>query len=206
MAEAADYHAMDHADVNSVFVDDLLAGGDVGPQVIDVGCGPAMIPIELCNRDPSVLVMGIDAEVAMLDIAKREVDMAGLLDRVMLQHADAGDMDDFEDQMADTVISNSLIHHLDQPLAGLRTCHRLLRDGGRLFLRDLARPENEQQVERLVSLHVGDEAAAAQQLFRQSLHAALTIDEVREIVGGLGIGAQHVQMTSDRHWTIDWRR
>jgi len=197
---------MDHARVNSAFVDDLLAGGHVGPRVIDLGCGPAMIAIELCNRDPTMRVMGIDAEVGMLEIARLEVELAGMLDRVILRHADASAMDDFEEQMADTVMSNSLIHHLEQPEAGLITCQRLLCDGGRLFVRDLARPDSEQQVERLVSMHVGEEPPAAQQLFRQSLHAAITIDEVRGILGGLGISERHVQMTSDRHWTIDWIR
>ena len=204
--ESADYHAMDHSRVNSAFVDDLIAGGKVGPRVIDLGCGPAMIPIALCQRDPTVMVMGVDAEVGMLEIAKLEVDLAGLLDRVTLRHADASAMDDFEEQMAETVISNSLIHHLEQPKSGLATCQRLLCEGGRLFIRDLARPESEQQVERLVSMHAGEEPPAAQQLFRQSLHAAITIDEARALLGGLGIDARHVQMTSDRHWTIDWVR
>jgi ubiquinone/menaquinone biosynthesis C-methylase UbiE len=197
---------MDHSGVNSAFVDDLIAGGDVGPQVIDLGCGPAMIPIELCQRDPAVQAMGVDSEIGMLEIAKLEIEMAGMLDRVILRHADASEMDDFEEQLADTVISNSLIHHLEQPQAGLITGRRLLRDGGRLFVRDLARPDSEQQVERLVSMYAGEEPPAAQQLFRQSFHAAITIDEARAIVGGLGISARHVQMTSDRHWTIDWRR
>ncbi len=51
--EARDYNAMDHSEVNRKFVDDLLAG-PVGPRVIDLGCGPAAIPIELCQRAPSV--------------------------------------------------------------------------------------------------------------------------------------------------------
>ena len=109
-----------------------------------------------------------------------------------------------EDGMADTVISNSLLHHLDAPQLGLATAIRLIRPGGRLFLRDLARPENEQEVERLVACYSGQESAKAQQLLRQSLHAALTLEEIRTMAGGLGIQPEHVQMTSDRHWTIDW--
>lgn len=203
--EAADYHEMDHSGVNRVFVEDLIAGGPVGPQVIDLGCGPGAIPIELCREDESVTVMAIDAEVAMLEIAKREIDMAGMIDRIILEHADAGKMGDFEEGMAETVISNSLLHHLDEPEAGLRACRRLLRPGGRLFIRDLARPATVEEIEQLVLQYTGEENAVAQQLFRQSFHAALTLDEIREMAGGLGIAAEHVQMTSDRHWTIDWR-
>ena len=113
--------------------------------------------------------------------------------------------------MADTVISNSLLHHLDEPELGLRTAIRLLRGGGRLFLRDLYRPETPERVEELVSTYAGEESDDARQLFRQSLLASLTLAEIREIAGssggqGLGISAEHVQMSSDRHWTIDWCR
>ena len=33
----------------------------------------------------------------------------------------------------------------------------------------------------------------------------MTLEEIRDIAG-LGIQAEHVQMTSDRHWTLDWSR
>jgi ubiquinone/menaquinone biosynthesis C-methylase UbiE len=197
---------MDHSEVNRKFIDDLAASGRVGPQVIDLGCGPAGIPIELCHRFDDVEVMAIDGEIEMLEIAKREIDIAGLLDQITLQHADACQMDEFADAMADTVISNSLLHHLDEPRLGLQSAIRLLRDGGRLFIRDLFRPDSEERVEALVSEYSGHETENAQQLFRQSLLAGLTLDEIREIAGGLGIPAEHVQMTSDRHWTIDWCR
>jgi len=201
--EASEYHAMDHSEVNRKFVDDLLTG-PVGPRVIDLGCGPAAIPIELCQRVSSVEMIAIDAEVEMLEIAKREIDAAGLLDRIALHHADACQMQVYENEMTDTVISNSLLHHLEHPEQGLATALRLIKKGGRLFVRDLARPATDTDVENLVALYCGEESENAQQLFRQSLHAALTLEEIRSIAGGLGIHAGDVQMTSDRHWTIDW--
>ena len=145
----------------------------------------------------------------MLEIAKREIDIAGLLEQISLQQADVCAMDEFDDAIADTVISNSLLHHLEQPRLGLRTAIRLLREDGRLFIRDLCRPDSPEDTERLVSQYAGAENETAQQLFRQSLLAALTLDEIREIADGfnkrgLGISGEHVQMTSDRHWTIDW--
>ena len=153
--------------------------------------------------------MAVDAEVEMLEIAKREIDIAGLLDQITLQHADVRHMDDFDAGMADTVISNSLLHHLDQPREGLATAIRLVRPGGRLFVRDLCRPGSQEEVEGLVATYAKGETDNAQQLLRQSLHAALTLEEIQEITDtflgeGLGISREHVQMTSDRHWTIDW--
>ncbi len=201
--EAHEYHRMDHGEVNRQFVDDLLQG-PVGTRVIDLGCGPAAIAIELCRRNVDIEMIAIDAEVEMLEIAKREVDAAGLLDRIALHHADVCEMQLYSDEMADTVISNSLIHHLERPEQGLASALRLIKKGGRLFIRDLARPGSEREVESLVAAYSGQESENAQQLLRQSLHAALTLEEIREMARGLGIRPDHVQMSSDRHWTIDW--
>ena len=203
--EASEYHAMDHSGVNRQFVDELLKG-PTGPLVMDLGCGPAGIPIELCQRSPEYEVIATDGEVEMLEIAKGEIDIAGCLGQISLSHVQVECMEAYEDGIADTVISNSLLHHLDQPEKGLQTAVRLTRPGGRLFIRDLARPENEETIEALVTTYCREESENGQQLFRQSLHAALTLNEIRSIARGLGIPEDHVQMTSDRHWTLDWCR
>jgi ubiquinone/menaquinone biosynthesis C-methylase UbiE len=204
--EAEEYELMDHSAVNEAFVCDLLAGGNVGPRVVDLGCGPAAIAILLAQRLPEIQVMGIDSAIEMLEVAKREIDFGGVMERVYLQHADAKTLEDFDDEMTDTVISNSLLHHLEDPQLALATAQRLLREGGRLFFRDLARPDTSESVESLVQRYAGEESEFAQQLLRQSLHAALTLSEIRDLAGGLGISPEQVQMTSDRHWTIDWQR
>ncbi|TWU59122.1 C-methyltransferase CouO [Rubripirellula tenax] len=220
--EAIEYHDMDHRSVNQQFVDDFLgrAGGVVqaaaihqtaavfssGPRVIDLGCGPAEIPILLCQSHPNVQVMAIDNEVEMLEIAKMEIDIAGMLDRIMLQHADVAKMDAYDDGMADGVISNSVLHHLDVPEQGLVTAMRLVRPGGCVFLRDLFRPDTEAEIEALVKVHSAGQSPAAEQLLRQSFWAALSMEEVREMTQGLGIEDPCVQITSDRHWTLDWSK
>ena len=50
--EASDYNAMDHAAVNRIFVDDLLRCPDeqLTGDILDLGTGTALIPIELCRR------------------------------------------------------------------------------------------------------------------------------------------------------------
>ncbi|WP_235951183.1 class I SAM-dependent methyltransferase [Crateriforma spongiae] len=203
------YHAMDHTAVNQQFVDDLFSGGPVGPRVIDLGCGPGEIPILICrNADKlgvDVEVMGIDSDVDMLDIAKRELEIEGVIDRVTLQHADIKDLACLEDGLVHTAVSNTVAHHLAEPQLLLAAAKRLAGDAGRVFVRDLYRPEDEATVEALIRAHADGEPPSAQQLYRQSLHAALTLEEVRAIVDDLGMDAASVKMTSDRHWTLDWR-
>ena len=38
-------------------------------------------------------------------------------------------------------------------------------------------------------------------MFAESLHAALTVDEVPELVAGVGFDPAGVRQTTDRHWT-----
>lgn len=211
-AEAMAYDEMCLDTVNQAFVDDLLAvgcsigGTRTGVWVIDLGCGPCDIPVKLCQQDDRVKVLAIDSSIEMLELAKRRIDLGGMLDRITLAHDDVKSLDFYDDCLADTVISNTLLHHLAEPGQGLETAVRLLKPGGRLFIRDLFRPSSEAEVERLVDLHGEGEPEVARQLLRQSLHAALTLEEIRELAVELGIPACHVEMTSDRHWTLDWNR
>lgn len=218
-AEAEIYREMDHSAVNRCFVEDLINGGPVGPRVIDFGCGPAFIPILLCEiaherasnqRFESLQVMGIDSSIEMLEIAKFELEMAGQVEAVQLQQIDLSDPEGLQEGITDTVICNTVLHHLDDPVVALRLALRCLKPGGRMFVRDLFRPDTQDEIERLVQAHGGSEVGAdglsPAQLLRQSLQASLTLAEIRTLLESIGLDPQRVQMTSDRHWTIDCRK
>ena len=78
---------------------------------------------------------------------------------------------------------------------------RVCAAGGRLFVRDLHRPDTAAELEHLVRTYAGDANPHQRQLFAASLHAALTLAEVRALVGALGYAPDTVSLTSDRHWT-----
>ena len=210
--EAVDYNAMDHAAVNRLFVDDLLAvlspdrvaviDGEApfDGEVLDLGTGTALIPIELCCRDESFRVLGVDLAANMLDIAKINIDLAGLMQQIMLDLVDAKTLP-LEDERFAVVMSNSIIHHVPEPAAVLREAVRLTAPGGLLFFRDLLRPEDNDEVARLVETYTGEENDHARRMFEDSLRAALSLNEIRDSVQESGFDAQTVQATSDRHWT-----
>gem|GEM_PF-15349 len=201
--EASEYDQMDHEAVNRAFVDDLISGGTVGDKLVDLGTGTALIPIELCKRRHDLRVMAIDASVEMLELAKRRIEMASLIQRIQLMHADAKSLEDLQSGMADTVMSNSLIHHLTDPREAIAAAMRIVVPGGRIFIRDLIRPASQPEVDRLVNLHTSGASVTAKKLFRDSLHAALTVEEARELFVSFGFPSNSVKMTSDRHWTFD---
>lgn len=204
--EAADYDAMDHGPVNEAFVDDLLA--IVEPlergqawTVLDLGSGTAQQPILLCERCPQARVMAVDLSREMLELARYNVEAAGLTERIQLAHMDAKQLD-CADASFDAVISNSIIHHIPEPLAVLRESARVVKPGGRLFFRDLLRPQMKSQLEALVQQYAGVESEHARQMFADSLHAALTVEEMTQLLGSLGFSAESITATTDRHWTF----
>ncbi|MHB1157772.1 MAG: hypothetical protein ACYC26_13175 [Phycisphaerales bacterium] len=50
--------------------------------------------------------------------------------------------------------------------------------------------------------HAGDETPRAQQLFRQSLQAAFTADELRKVIDVLQLHGADVVIDTDRHVSI----
>lgn len=205
--EAADYDQMDHADVNRRFVAELLTELSSRDRLeadlhwLDVGTGTAQIPIEFCRASPVGRVTAIDLANEMLIRARANIDAAGLEQRIALQQCDSKRLP-FADASFTVVASNSMIHHIPEPRHSFAQMLRVLRPGGLLFLRDLLRPETNEQVEQLVKLYAGGENDHSQQMFRQSLQAALTLDELRESLGESGISFDLLRQTSDRHWTL----
>ncbi|MBI1248600.1 methyltransferase domain-containing protein [bacterium] len=205
--EAMDYDDMDHSSVNELFVDDLIAFLGVSPDheaemidILDLGTGTARIPIILADRIPQCRVMGADASIAMLDIARINVDIGGVIERVQLIRIDAKQLE-WEDGFFTGVMSNSIIHHIPEPLGVLKEAVRVVEPGGWVFFRDLVRPESQEQLEHLTRTYCGNEVEAAQKMFAESLHAALSLGEMQAMVTSLGFDAETVQLTSDRHWT-----
>ena len=203
--EAIEYNQMDHRAVNDRFVADLIEAGPIGRDVLDLGTGTALIPVALCAKDPGVRVIASDASTEMLELARYNIEVHHLLDRIQLHRSDAKKLV-FPNAYFDTVMSNSLVHHLPTSEAFFAEALRVARPGGLLFVRDLCRPESDTQVERLVDLYTPGETDYSKQLFRQSLHAALTVSELQDLVEPLGIPRGAIHMSSDRHWTLIHRK
>jgi ubiquinone/menaquinone biosynthesis C-methylase UbiE len=211
-AEAIDYDSMDHSDVNRIFVDDLLEAAQTAGfddllesgeplKVLDVGTGTAQIPIQLCCRPVNCDIWAIDLAAEMLLLAAENVRNAALDGRILLEREDAKALN-YSDVEFDWVISNSIVHHIPDPELSMREMLRVLRPGGLLFVRDLLRPASDTEVESIVRTYAGLDNERQQQLFRQSLHAALRVEEVRELLMSQGWSGETVFRNSDRHWTI----
>ena len=198
--EALDYDSMDHREVNAAFVRDLLSVEQVEGRVLDLGTGTAQIPVAFCQQTEEAEVLAVDLAVNMLELAKYNIAANGFEHRISLELIDAKGLP-FTDEMFDCVMSNSIVHHIPEPSSVLSEAVRVVRPGGLLFFRDLMRPTDEETLASLVQTYAGEENEHQRQMFDDSLHAALTVEEVRALIEPLGFDAQTVQPTSDRHWT-----
>ena len=170
-------------------------------SILDAGTGTAEIPIELCRRSGTWTVTAVDLAAEMLKVAADNVSAGGLDGRILLERADSKCLA-YSDGYFDAVMSNSIVHHVPEPIEVLAELKRVLRRGGLLFVRDLLRPPDEETLEQLVVTYAGDENLHQRQMFRDSLHASLTVSEMRVILAKLQIPPQHLAQTSDRHWTL----
>lgn len=199
-AEAESYDAMDHSGPNEAFVQRLLELGARG-RVLDVGCGPGHIALMLATMHPEVEVLGVDLSSHMLRIAEEHREVSSHADRVSFQKADAKGLP-FPDASFDTVCSNTILHHIPDPLPFLRECWRVLKPGGAFLVRDLFRPASVPEIYALVRKHAGAETAAAQELFRASLNAALRPDELRAAAAAAGLVGVELVVDTDRHMSL----
>jgi len=207
--EVRQYDAMDHSEVNDRFVSDFLAahGSCLGGEILDVGTGTARIPIALARADPKARILALDLAENMLAQAARNIAEAGLEGRIRCLRGDVkGLAPTLGGQEFEAVISNTIIHHIPEPAPALDAMKGRVAPRGTLMVRDLARPASREEVALLVQLYAGLESPDARSLFQDSLHAALTLAEVLEMVEALGLPADCVRMTSDRHWTVTWSR
>ena len=199
--EATGYDAMDFESVNTAFVVDAIELDPHAIKVLDIGTGTARIPILMCQQRPQYLITGIDLAQSMLIIGQRNVADAKLTQRIKLERVDSKRMP-YPDLEFDMLVSNSLVHHLPDPLSFFGEVKRLVKPGGAMLIRDLIRPENDKIVNQLVANIGSDYDPHQQQLFHDSLEAAFTLVEIQELIDRVGLTQVKLYQSSDLHWTI----
>ena len=202
-AEAAEaYDAMAHGEVDNAFVERVLALGAKDGHFLDVGTGPAQIPILLAQRCPDIRITAIDLSKEMLNIAKRHVAAAELAARITLEHVDAKALP-YPDNTFDGLISNSIVHHIHDSLRALQEMSRVVKPGGLVLIRDLVRPETPEEAQAFVDKYAAEDTPYQQKLYYDSFLAAFTIPEVNEMLEEMDLPRAVVVQSTDRHWSVE---
>jgi SAM-dependent methyltransferase len=195
------YARADFTEPNEAFcryVEERLGGLTERCRAVDLGCGPGDIALRLARSHPGWRVDALDGAPAMLEHASRALARSGLGERVRFVLAQLPETG-LECGAYELVLSNSLLHHLVDPLVLWRSVRALGRPGRAVMVMDLCRPESPSEARRLVEKHSPDEPAVLKEDFFRSLLAAYRPAEVREQLGAAGLEALAVEQVSDRH-------
>lgn len=169
-------------------------------QVLDLGCGPADISIRFACAYPACTVTGIDGAQAMLRLGCTAVEAAGLSTRIRLLQLRLPTALPAAARF-DTIISNSLLHHLAEPAVLWQTLKQV--GGPAVLIMDLLRPDSEQAAQALVEQYAGDEPPILRTDFYHSLLAAYRPEEIREQLQVASLDhCLRTEVVSDRHLLI----
>jgi SAM-dependent methyltransferase len=175
--------------------------GPLGGLVLDLGCGPADPTVRLALANPAVTIVAVDAGPVMLELARERIEGAGLSSRIRLEHRRLPDPS-LEGRRFDGVVSNSLLHHLPDPMVLWTTVTDCVRPGGFIAVMDLLRPPDLASVDRLVAVYAAGAPPVLQADFRNSLLAAYSLDEVEQQLAGAGMGDLTMAPIGDRHLLV----
>jgi SAM-dependent methyltransferase len=103
-------------------------------RVADVGCGAGWSSIGIARSYPNIHVDGFDLDEPSIELARANVEDAGLSDRVQLHVRDAGDPQ--LQHRYDLVTAFECIHDLSRPVDALRAMRKLMAEGGAALVVD----------------------------------------------------------------------
>jgi len=175
-----------------------------GKHILDLGCGPADITLQLAYRYPQARVVGADGAGAMLELARKLLlRHSALADRVDLRCWHIGrDANPLGSDPFHAVVSNSLLHHLRDPLDLWRTIFACAAPGAAVLVMDLIRPQSRIEAEQVVAAYAGREMDELRADFLNSLFAAYRPVEIIEQLASLNMDLLQLEVVSDRHFIV----
>jgi ubiquinone/menaquinone biosynthesis C-methylase UbiE len=102
-------------------------------RLLDVGCGPGTLSVDLARHVPSGQVVAIDRAEAVLEEARRTVAASGL--PVTVAHGDVYALA-YDAATFDIVHAHQVLQHLTDPVRALRELRRVCKPQGLVAVRD----------------------------------------------------------------------
>ncbi len=179
--------------------------GSPWPLVLDVGTGPANIPVRFIREvRPGALVVAVDLSEKMLARARENIRQAGLQHCILPVLADSTALP-FREGTFRLTLCHSMLHHLPEPLPSLQEMVRVTARTGTLLIRDLRRPPA-----WLVNWYVGLFGARydslMRRMYRESLHAGFTRRELRALARQVQGASLKVRRFFVTHFELEGRR
>jgi SAM-dependent methyltransferase len=112
----------------------LLPFLNSGMSVLDIGCGPGTITVDLAERVAPGTVTAVDQSADVLDVAAAQAQRRNV-SNVSFATADVHNLD-FPDDTFDVVHAHQVLQHVADPVQALREMRRVCVPGGLVAARD----------------------------------------------------------------------
>ena len=169
--------------------------------VLDLGCGPCDVTRRFAKAYPDASFHAIDGAEAMLRLGAELNEKEGLSSKIKLIETFLP-KPDLPQALYHILISNSLLHHLKNPLDLWESIRNHSKPYAHVFVMDLIRPIDEQTIQFLSKEYTKNEPDILKSDFENSLRAAYTVKEVRQQLNEIGLATLQVEEVSDRHMVI----
>jgi trans-aconitate methyltransferase len=174
----------------------VIGNPDFDGFALDLGCGPGDICRRFAEAYPYSLTHAVDGSKAMINagqlslsplLQKRIHFILGRLPNVMLPQPHY-----------EIIYSNSLLHHLHDPLTMWQVIKNYSRPGTWVVIMDLFRPDSIKTAQIMVDTYACNEPLILKQDFYNSLLAAFTIKEIHQQIEDAGLPLD-IEQISNRH-------
>ena len=208
LEQARAYAEEDFSEPNELFLERFRLVYPQPPgtaRVLDLGCGPADICLRFARAYPRTVMHALDGSEAMLAHARQALEREPeLAPRVQLLCATLPS-GRIGEAAYDIVLSNSLLHHLHDPVVLWDTIKSAAKPRATVLVMDLFRPPSEAAAAALVATHAATAPEVLRRDFHNSLLAAFTPEEIEEQLQTTGLAQLRVERVSDRHLAVSGR-
>ena len=169
-------------------------------HVLDLGCGPGDISIRLVRALSACRIIAVDASGPMIRLANEAVKQGGLADRITF-HCERFQTVSLVEPV-DAAVSNSLLHHVPNPLQFWYRLRQLVKQDSPVLVMDLLRPDSPEEAQAIVDRYAAEEPEILRRDFYRSLLASFTEDEVAAQLAEMNMSRLVIDVVDDRHWVV----
>lgn len=121
-----------------------------GMTILDIGCGPGSFTLNMAEMTgPQGKVIAVDIQEQMLELTRKKLEKAGMLERVKLHRCSGNSLD--IDTKADFILTFFMVHEVPDPNRLIDQICSLLSEGGFYFLAEPIFHVSTEQFEKVLA-------------------------------------------------------
>jgi ubiquinone/menaquinone biosynthesis C-methylase UbiE len=167
---------------------------DSNGTAVDVGCGTGFLTKQLATHTQGrCKIIGVDLSPSMLEVAKENVAKLGLLESVEFRVGDAENLP-VEDDVADAVVGNMVLHHCPTPKRAIAEMTRVVRPGGKVVFADLENHKEEWLKREMADRWLGFELSEIEEWLKEAGLEGVKVELARTKCCGISLAGRKAEI------------